>query len=341
MFGFFKRDRSMTVAIENGPSFQANAGETVLNGALRHDIGFPFSCKVGGCGTCKCQLLSGKVKELTDKSYLLTKEEIQANFILGCQSIPRSDVQIRIPDFSATPSKHTGTVVRQETLTHDIVEVFVQLDQQLSYQAGQHTVLQPVEGDIPGRCYSFAHAAPEGGTNEVSFFVRRVPHGRLSNWLSSEQALGRPVSMTANQGDFYLREARHPMLCMAGGSGLAPIISLLEGCLTHSARERDVVLMMGARSQRDLYYLPQIKSLMARWKGDFRFTPILSDEPDNSDWMGARGLAPDHLSNTTVQGAQAYLCGPPPMVTAATNRLQALGMPPENIFADAFLDQKH
>jgi len=96
MFGWSKK-QGYEVVIEGRSSFVTEPGETVLNGALRSGIAFPHSCKVGGCASCMCQLVSGKVKELTDKTYLLTKEELEQGFILGCQSVPRSNVTLRLP----------------------------------------------------------------------------------------------------------------------------------------------------------------------------------------------------------------------------------------------------
>ncbi|MBB5189161.1 ferredoxin [Zhongshania antarctica] len=97
MLNFFSKKDHKLVINGNQELILENK-ETVLNGALRHDIKFPHSCKVGGCGTCKCRLISGKVKEFTDKSYLLSKQEIAENYILACQSMPKSDVVIEIPN---------------------------------------------------------------------------------------------------------------------------------------------------------------------------------------------------------------------------------------------------
>jgi p-cymene monooxygenase electron transfer component len=231
--------------------------------------------------------------------------------------------------------------VRQLELTHDIVEVFVHLEQPLTYRSGQYTLLQPEAGDIPARCYSFAHHAPDAGSRDVSFFVRRVPDGRLSHWISSAAALHQPVTLSASQGDFYLRSHEHKLLCVAGGSGLAPLVALLEGALQTSARQQDVVLMMGARRQRDLYYLPQIEQLKAQWHGVLSFVPVLSDEPADSDWTGLRGMVTDHLAAEMVPSTQAYLCGPPPMIDAAIARLCTLGMNADQIFSDKFSDQRN
>ncbi len=338
MFGWLSKKEYTLVVDAHQPVGLAHK-ETVLNGALRHGITFPFSCKVGGCAACKCQLVSGKVKELTDKSYLLSKEEIEQKFILGCQSVPVSDVVIKLPE-NPLANQHTeGRILRQVRLTHDIAEIVVALDSPLRYLAGQYASVQVLGSDIPARCYSFAHACQADGMQEISFFVRAVPNGRMSNWLLDASALNQRVAIKASLGEFHLRPAQNALVCVAGGSGLAPLIALLESALGTDADQRAVYLLMGARSQRDLYYLDEIQSLQKQWRGRFDFIPVLSEEPADSDWTGMRGWVTDALTPAVTHDAQGYLCGPPPMIDAAIARMTEQGMDRAQIYFDKFSDQ--
>lgn len=338
MFGWGKR-QDVHLAIDDHAPVALARNETVLNGALRHGIAFPHSCKVGGCAACKCQLLEGRVRELTDKAYLLSRQEMDAGFILGCQSIPQTNVVVRLPADPLAGQATTGTVRRQVPLTHDISEVVLQLDEALRYRPGQYASLQPVDGALPARCYSFAHAAPAEGSRDIAFFVRRVPGGALSHWLLDPAALGARVTLRAALGDFHLREGDGPLLCVAGGSGLAPLIALLEGAAPTAAARRPVHLLMGARTQRDLYYGDAIAALAARWQAPFNYVPVLSEEPAGSDWSGARGWVTEALTPVRCAGAQGYLCGPPPMIDAAVAVMTAAGIAPAQIFFDKFADQ--
>lgn len=339
MFGWFSKKQYQLV-VDGGVPLQLQPKETVLNGALRHNIDFPYSCKVGGCAACKCQLVSGKVKELTDKSYLLSKEEIQQNFILGCQSVPVSDVEVKIPVNPLSHQRTLGTIVKQVPLTHDIMEIFIELDDAVQYLPGQYASVQPFGTDIPARCYSFAHACVSGGgRRDISFFVRAVPNGRMSNWLMSSAALEKKVNIHAALGDFHLRTGQRDLLCIAGGSGLAPLIALLEGMLEAGMANRNVFLLMGARAQRDLYYLEQIRALQQQWQAGFEFIPVLSEEPAASDWTGMRGWVTDAITAANTQNAEGYLCGPPPMIDAAIERMTLLGVARDQIYFDKFSDQ--
>lgn len=212
MFGWGKRKAEHTLVVDGRPPLTLASNETLLNGALRHGLSFPHSCKVGGCAACKCRLVAGQVRELTDKSYLLSREEIRDNLILGCQSIALSDVVIELPVNPLANQQRTGVISRQQRLTHDIAEIHIELDAAIRYLPGQHASLHAVGTDIPARCYSFAQAAGADGTRQLSFFVRRVPNGRLSHWLMDPRHLQQTVTVNASLGDFYLRDGQQPLL---------------------------------------------------------------------------------------------------------------------------------
>lgn len=338
MFGWGKA-ASHTLTLDDQAPVALAKHETVLNAALRHGLAFPHSCKVGGCGACKCRLVSGKVRELTDKSYLLSQDELAANYILGCQSIPQSDVVVQLPAQPFAGQRVTGRLTAQRPLTHDISEICIEIDAPLRYRPGQHASLCAIDAPLPARCYSFAHAAPDDGTHTLSFFVRRVPNGGMSHWLCDAGSLGQRLEINASLGDFHLREGDGALLCVAGGSGLAPLIALLEGAAASGATQRPVHLLMGARTQRDLYYQSEITALQARWQAPFDYVPVLSEEAADSDWPGQRGWVTEAITPARCAGAQGYLCGPPPMIDAAIAVMTAQGIAPEQIFFDKFSDQ--
>ncbi|HNH50554.1 MAG TPA: 2Fe-2S iron-sulfur cluster-binding protein, partial [Myxococcota bacterium] len=123
----------------NGQTIQVEGGESLLQAALRQGIDFPYSCRVGGCGTCKCRLIEGEVKERTETGYLLTAEELAAGTILACQSVPRGKVKISV-DLSRPSARQVlrGRVVGQHKLTGDITRLDVQLEESMPYKAGQY-----------------------------------------------------------------------------------------------------------------------------------------------------------------------------------------------------------
>lgn len=345
MFKFFQKNQYQ-LTVDGYEPIQLEHKETVLNGALRSNIGFPHSCKAGGCAACKCKLVSGKVKELTDKSYLLTEEELKQNMILGCQSIPKSDVIIELFNEPQQRQELTGTIILQRGLTDDISEIVVNINATIDYLPGQFAQISAVDKTYPERSYSFAHATPLSisGKSCISFLVRAIPRGKMSNWLHSEGSLGKDVNIKASFGDFHLRQNTRPMICIARGSGLAPLISILEHALSLPLqRQRNVTLLMGARSQKDLYYLEEIEAIKSQWQGVFIFKAVLSDEDPESDWQGCRGKVTDYLNsyltNTCINEGEGYLCGPPAMVDDAVNNLLSLGISKNKLYFDKFSDQ--
>ena len=219
--------------------------ETLLQAALNQGIPFPHDCRAGGCGACKCRLVKGKVKELTDKSYLLSAEELRENYVLACQSIPQSDievdVQLRDAATLADVRQSVARIACMEPLTHDILHVTLELEHALAFTPGQYCELSPKVGSAAGvtRSYSFANVPDANGTSRsAEFFIRQVPGGRFTEWLFGEAKIGDSLDVNAPFGEFVLRDSSAPILAVAGGSGLAPVLSMLEGALQSLKRRR-------------------------------------------------------------------------------------------------------
>lgn len=338
MFSFFtKKAPASTTAVINQQRITVNAQETILQAALRQGIDFPHSCRVGGCATCKCKLTDGKVKELTQTAYILSDDELDQGYILACQSVPKTDVCIEV-NMSAQQARRRvpGRVVAQERLTHDIVSLRVQLDESLPYRAGQFAEL--AVDSLPGVSRSYSFATPVQLNAQVSFFVRKVPGGVFSTYVNDHQLVGQGVTVEGPMGDFWLRAANAPMLLVAGGSGLAPVLALLQNAQAEGVK-RPVVLLFGARTQADLYALDTIQKLSEQWADDFKFVPVLSEEPEGSTWQGKRGLVTACLADYLAEEAHAYLCGPPAMIDAVTHMLLQAGVSKDCIHADRFTTQ--
>ncbi|MBA4111123.1 MAG: oxidoreductase [Leptothrix sp. (in: Bacteria)] len=333
MFSFFKKSGPNQASI-NGVPIMVNPKETLLQAALREGIDFPNSCRVGGCAACKCKLVDGKVKELTQTAYILSDEDLDAGMILACQSVPQTNVTIEV-HMAAQQARRTvsGRVVACTALTHDIVSLRIQLDDSLPYKAGQYAQLSV--DSLPGvdRSYSFATASQPN--SQVSFLVRKVPNGVFSSHVHKHDLVGQRASVKGPMGDFWLRPSDAPLLMVAGGSGLAPVLAILEDALAQGVK-RPVTILFGARQQADLYAQDTLEALRTQWPAAFRFVPVLSAEPDGSSWAGALGNVDSALAEHLPNGAHAYLCGPPVMVDAVSAVLRDRGIAKEQIRADRF-----
>lgn len=328
-------------------SFEVQPGQSVLEAGLAAGFAMPHSCTVGTCGTCKCELVDGKVRELTNFAYVLEADELQSGVVLTCQSAAKSDLTLTIPDFElkqlTPPDDFDGEIIATEDLTHDTRKVTIRLDRPMYFDAGQYVQIH--HSDIFGaRSYSFAMPPKEGGCQELELFIRHVPGGEFTGQLFEDKLLNAKVRIHGPAGNFWLREGRGPIICVGGGSGLAPILSLLEqAAKTHHGRP--CTMFFGARTQKDLYCLDRIEMIKEAWDGNFQFVPVLSHEPEDSDWQGLRGFVNTAIESAAAQyltaDTQVYMCGPPPMIDAVTETVTALNIQPKNIHADKFLDASH
>src|SRR6516165_3615031 len=347
MAGFFQRlfgkgEPHVVTIMPLNVEVSVQPSQTLLEAALAQGVAFPHNCTVGTCASCKCRLTSGQVKALTDFGYTLSKEELSAGYILACQARLKSAVTVEIESQAAdipAPEHFDGRIQRIVDLTHDIKALSISLDHPMNFVAGQYANIR-IDG-LPARSYSFATAPDRGGRKEVTFFIRKVPGGLLTEKLFSGQILSNDVAVDGPHGTFYLRQGEGPILCIAGGSGLAPLLSLLQFSRKNRTR-RPCTVLFGARTQKDLYALDQIEEIGREWLPSFKFLPVLSNEPEDSSWQGLRGLVTSHLTKDILKGdgenTQAYMCGPPPMIDAAITTLTELGIALAAIHYDKFTD---
>jgi len=351
MFGFFGKSKGPFTALimpsRKQFTIKSEKSENLLKVALQNDLRWPHNCRVGSCGTCKCRLVSGEIKPLNDFSYVLTGDELDAGYILACQTMLKSDavIEVELGDdvngVQLPKSRNVkGRIAAVNPLTHDIVSLRVDLDEEFGdYLPGQYAEIR-----VPGvvneaRSYSFASVPSAERTNSVSFFIRRVPNGRMTEWLFAGDRVGEQILLEGPYGSFYLRKPDGPILLVAGGSGLAPIRALLQQ-IVEQRFACDVTVIFGARTRKDLYCLDEFSELGGRVNGKFRFLPVLSEEAGANGWDGLTGNCPDAITAHMLDArrSHAYLCGPPAMVDAARHRLETLGLGQDKVHFDKFLD---
>lgn len=325
------------LVINKDEKIEITSDETILQAALRQGVDFPNVCRVGGCGTCKCRLIEGDVLEMTETGYILSEREIEQGYILACQSRAKGNIKIAVNKEAVIQSEPVkGKVIKKEMLTLDIARIDVQLTQKLNFKAGQFAKI--ILPDMPNETRSYSFSAMPTQDNIVSFTVRRVPGGKVSPKLVDHMGPGDEISIQGPGGDFWLRDGDKPVLMVAGGSGLAPFVGMIEGALERKD-SRKISLLFGARTQKDLYYTEKLKSIEAQLP-NFSFVPVLSQAKEDSSWSGFTGIVTEYITKELSKDSIVYLCGPPAMVDAAEDKLIECGVPLDNIYADRFLDQR-
>jgi ferredoxin-NAD(P)+ reductase (naphthalene dioxygenase ferredoxin-specific) len=311
-------------------------GQTILEAALAAGVAYPHGCRSGNCGACKSRLEAGEVELTPYSEFALSAAERQDGLILACRAVPWSDVEIAWLDADETilhPLRYlTCRVVALDDATHDIkrLRLAIEAGGPFSFSAGQYAALT-FAGQAP-RDYSMANRPDEA---TLEFHIRRTAGGSASAYVAETLRIGDTVKVEGPFGSSFLRE-RHtgPILAIAGGSGLAPIKSIVESALA-AGTAQPIDLYFGIRAERDLYLEAYFRALEAR-HGNLRFIPVLS-APDGATTRRTgfvhEAAAADHPD---LDGAKAYLAGPPVMVEAATAALLARGMRRQDIHADAF-----
>jgi NAD(P)H-flavin reductase/ferredoxin len=313
--------------------------QSLLDACLAAGLPMPYNCRSGECGECRARLVRGRVHELPGADPAVFNDAHRARGeILACLCYPRGPVALSVTlRDQADPAIATrdAVVERVTRVTPTIFEVVARSESAIDYRAGQYfEFLLP--GVTPDRCFS---AASRPGTTRLEFHVRHYRGGRVGEALASGAlAAGDILGLRGPFGGFHLSDDdERPAILIAGGTGLAPIKAMLDDAFA-CGRRRKMRFFYGAREAAELYHEPTFAA-WARDHADFGFVPVLSAEPPQSSWSGARGLVTDSVAAALSDafGAEAYLCGPPPMIDAAAALLTSRGIDPADIHADRFV----
>ncbi len=349
VFEFLKK-KDWQATINSDRELTVKSGENLLATGLAAGLDWPHDCRVGSCGTCRCTLKKGKIKALQDFSYVLTPEQLDQGMILACQTVLKSDIEVEVElgeGGKAAIESREGTLTAVRNLTHDIVEMTIACDEPMpgGILAGQYAEIAYAGLSKP-RSYSFAKAPENENPGEVTFYVRLVPGGEFTEWLFGDSREGTCMTVSGPYGDFWLRDSEAPMICIAGGSGMSAVKAVLEHACNNKI-QRNALFLFGARTQADIYCREEMESIRLNWHKDykFEFEFVLSDELDDSNWVGPRGFVTDYFRRHCVESGlfkpetcQAYMCGPPPMIDAGIKMLTEAGLSESDIFYDKFLD---
>lgn len=288
-------------------------GANLLEVLRSNDVPISYSCMAGRCGTCRCKVISGRVLEsgrevkrtgLNDDGY-----------VLACMSVLTEACTVEIPEPDEVVTHVAriikATVVAVQDMTHDIKCVRLKLAKPLDYSPGQYAILQFGPNHI--RPYSMAGLATDG---ELEFHVRIVPEGRVSGYVANTLKEGDAVRISGPLGTAYLRRKhKGPILCIAGGTGLAPVLSIVRGAIA-GGMSNPIDVYFGVRTVNDIYKT----DVLAQLTNQHRNVHVHIVTASGTKQDGLRtGLITDAVAQDwqILNGVRAYVCGAPPMVEAA------------------------
>jgi propane monooxygenase reductase subunit len=315
-----------------GEEIDCDEEESVLDAAFRQGYNLVYGCREGQCSACKAYLLEGEVVLKPYSTFALSESEESNGYTLLCRAMPEEDLVVELLHFD--PDNYRleneirdgrATVAAVEALTHDIrrLELRVTEPGDFSFVPGQYVDVW-VPGGEARRSFSMANLPGDG---RIELIVKRYAGGRFSGLLDGALGPGDELGFTGPYGAFHLRDSERPVLMVAGGSGMAPVLSLLRK-LSADRSERMVRLFYGARTEADLFYVDVVEELGANL-ADFEFTPVVGG-------FVHEGCG-EYLESGAMSELEAYMCGPPPMIDAMAELLtDGHGVDEDRIFHDKF-----
>jgi toluene monooxygenase electron transfer component len=330
------------VQIENGPGFDVCGQDSLLKAALRAGVGFPYECSVGGCGSCKFDLLEGEVSTLWSDAPGLSPRDRQRGKRLGCQSVPLGDVRVRVrtsAEYAAPIRPHvvSAALIHARPVTHDMTEFSFKSKTPADFLPGQYALLHLPRIGVQ-RAYSMSNLRNEEGLWQ--FIVRRVANGVGTRHLFDEVQVGDSVLLDGPYGLASLRPLERDVVCIAGGSGLAPMLSIASAAAPSlGTLGRRLHFFYGARTPRDLAAAPLLSPLPG-FGDQLRYDEVVSQLDTDDGWSGHVGFIHEIVEQKlgpSLLDFEIYFAGPPPMVQATMDMLMVRrGVPFAQIHYDRF-----
>ncbi len=312
---------------------KVDSGSNLLDVLREHGLPISYSCMSGRCGTCRCRVVEGRVLNGGPETGRPLTGGKDAH-VLACQTVLTDNCTIELPevdDVIVHPARIVkGVVTAIEEATHDIRRLRVKLAKPIEFSPGQYVTLQFTPEHI--RPYSMAGVM---GDEEMEFQIRKVPDGRVTDYVFSHLNVGDALRVSGPLGTAFLRRKHEgPILCVGGGTGLAPALSVVRGAL-ESGMNNPIHLYFGVRSPQDVYDADRLAALAAAHT-QLTVHTVVSTGPVGPSQRS--GLVTDAIRQDLVSmaGWRAYLCGAPAMVEALSLMVSHMGIEPNHVHADAF-----
>lgn len=323
---------------QTGSSFEAKSDESILDAALKANLVFPYGCRSGVCGACKCKILQGEIEYGTHEDFALSDEEKENGLGLICCAKATTDVVIDCKEISAEKQVKIKMlpcrVGQMQTLSDDVMQMFLQLPKTQSFDFINGQYIDIILKDGQRRSFSIANSAAQAKFEGLELHVRLIPDGQFTPRIFSSMRERDLLRFEGPFGTYILQsDASSPIIMIATGTGFAPIKALVQQCLSENP-EQSIHLFWGGRLAKDLY----MHELANQWQQDypnFTYTPVLSRD-DN--WQGAKGHVQDAVlaKYTDLSGFDVYASGSPAMIDSVRDQLGQHGMQSDRFYFDSF-----
>jgi benzoate/toluate 1,2-dioxygenase reductase subunit len=319
-------------------SVSTSPGETILDAGLAADLPLLYQCRSGSCSSCIARLVKGETTQAAGHTTLL-RSEYEAGYRLLCQTQAAEPCSFELgydSEAGAVKARKAKAFVDEvERIASNVVRLRLELadDYWVDFRPGQFFQIT-----VPGvgAVRSYSPASTPKDLPRMEFLIRLLPGGVMSQWLTEQANPDDVIDIEGAFGAFFLREkVRAPHILVAGGTGLAPMLSILDALREQSGRRPSMLLSFGCTDPDALFGLDAI-SLREQWMPNFR-SRVSVDRGATGNLLLGNPVEALRQEDVTDPDTVAYLCGPPRMIDAAHARLEALGVKPENIFAEQFV----
>jgi CDP-4-dehydro-6-deoxyglucose reductase len=332
--------KEFKVSLASGDrSFVVREGEAVLTAALRQGVMLPYSCKNGTCGSCKGKVLQGEVHYPFHPPMALEREDYAANRALMCQAEPLEDLVIQVREIEAVRDIEVrmlpARVIEKTQLSPSVIRLRLKLpkNQRLQFLAGQYVDVL-LQG---GKRRAFSIASCPSLEDEIELHIRHVEGGDFTGYVFDTLKVLDIIRFEGPLGNFFVRndDPQRPMIMLGGGTGFAPLKSMVENLLEHGDR-REIHLYWGARRREELY-LDELPQQWATEHSHIHYRRAVSDEPHLPEGYFA-GLAHEAVlaDHPDLSGFEVYMSGPPAMIDAARHAFREQGLNPDRLYYDSF-----
>jgi len=327
--------------INQEKEYTVDGGDTLLTALIDNEIYIPSACGgKGSCGYCKVHVEAGGGRFLPTESGYVSKEEQEEGIRLSCQLKVKEDIQIQIPEELFNVKQYDYDIEFIKDVTPKIKHLRLHLpeENEINFKPGQYIqILTPkYKGNREEvyRAYSIASAPKENHTLEL--FIGYIPNGICTTYVHQHLKEEDKLTIVGPYGDFYYQHGDREMVCIAIGTGMAPIMSILKH-MRDEKIDRKVTFYFGARTRDDLYMMDELEALKESLP-NFNLITCLSRPTEACQWNGDQGRVTDLINKYLDNGpeCEAYLCGSPLMIDSVIPLLMEKGMKEDLIFYDKF-----
>lgn len=317
-------------------------GQNILEKALEAELPLLYQCRSGSCSSCTAFLSEGEAHTHSGASSTLLASEYKAGQRLLCVCEPHSSCTFNLPyasNIAGSDIQEVHAFVDSiEYIACNVVKITVELADGywVEFRSGQFFQIE-----VPGvgTVRSYSPASTNKDLPYLTFLIRILPEGVMSDYIRNHLLEGDVLKMTGAYGAFFLREEYHrqPHIFIAGGTGLAPVFSMIETLRNKSGKKPPILLIFGCATPEYLFYVDEIE-LLQQWLPSLEVRIVVDQYPTEGLYHGSPVSVLNEMD--VMPNSVAYLCGPPGMMNAATEKLISFGINSDNVYSEQFVSSK-